>query len=69
MLFNEMTFLASRMALEELSDAIQQRYPNGNHKMQVPVFDIVKMIEKRIEILGQAVESTRKQRLGDDYDK
>ena len=69
MLFNEMTFLAQRLALEELSDAIQQRYPNGNNKAQVPVFDIVKMIEKRIEILGQAVESTRKQRLGDDYDK
>lgn len=69
MLFDEMTFLAQRMALEELSDAIQQRYPSGNHKKQVNLFEIVKMIEKRIDILGQAVESTRKQRLGDDYDK
>lgn len=69
MLFDEMTFLSQRLALEELSDAIQQRYPNGNNKTQVPVFDIVKMIERRIDILGQAVETARQQRLGDDYDK
>lgn len=69
MLFDEMSFLAQRMALEELSDAIQQKYPNGNNKRQVPLFEIVKMIEKRIDILGQAVETARKQRLGEDYDK
>ena len=69
MLFDEMSFLAQRMALEELSDAIQQKYPNGNNKRQVPLFEIVKMIEKRIDILGQAVETARQQRLGDEYDK
>lgn len=69
MLFDEMTFLAQRMALEELSDAIQQRYPNGNHKKQVNLYEIVKMIERRIDILGNAVETARKQRLGDEYDE
>lgn len=69
MLFDEMTFLAQRMALEELSDAIQQRYPSGNHKKQVNLFEIIKMIESRIDILGNAVETARKQRLGDEYDK
>lgn len=69
MLFDEMTFLAQRMALEELSDAIQQRYPSGNHKKQVNLYEIVKMIERRIDILGNAVETARKQRLGDEYDE
>lgn len=69
MLFDEMTFLMQRMALEELSDAIQQKYPSGNHKKQVNLFEIIKMIEKRIDILGDAVETARKQRLGDEYDK
>ena len=69
MLFDEMTYLASRMALEELSDAIQQKYPSGNHKKQVNLYEIVKMIERRIDILGNAVETARKQRLGDEYDE
>ena len=69
MLFDEMTFLAQRMALEELSDSIQQRYPSGNHKKQVNLYEIIKMIERRIDILGNAVETARKQRLGDEYDE